>query len=881
MSDGAIAVAVVRDPSDAVASAGPGGWAVSELQSALEMRGATVRAVGSVRETADADAVVVVAGTGSAAAQTVARAGGVTLPTEAESLALVSGTLEGRTVLLAAGADPRGVVYAVLELADRLRNGADVGAALSAPSAIVERPANPIRGVTKLQVSDVEDLPWFHDREGWERYLTMLATQRFNRIHLAFGIGHDFLRNVLDAYLLFPYPFLIDVPGENVRAIRTSDGTPLPDEERAKNLDTLRFISDEAARRGLHFQLGIWTQQYQWTESPNASYITEGLSEANHATYCRDALRRILEACPGIAGVTLRVHGESGVPEGNYDFWRIVFKGIVACGRPVELDLHPKGVDREMIDVGLETGLQINVSPKYTAEHLGLPGHQAAIRPTESAPRRLDGDHFVQGLMNRSHFDLSYTRYGYADFLEEGRTFGVYYRIWPGTQRILLWGSPAFAAGYGRHGTIGGSLGVELMEPLSFKGRRGSGLPGGRNAYADERLKPERDWEKFTYTFRLFGRLLYNPDADAETWQRQLRAEFGAAAGAVETALAQASRILPLITTAHHPSAANNRFWPEVYTNMPILERDRPHPYRDTVFPRRFGTVSPHDPVTFSSIEDFADGVVAGRSDGRYSPLRVADWLQASAEAALAALAQAEQAVGDASTVPFRQVAVDVRIVAGLGQFFADKLRAGVGYALFKRTGARDSLEEAVQAYRAARDAWAGVVEHGKAYRDDITVGGEAWLRGQWADRIQAIEDDLGDMEAELAATPASDGSAVHRPLATLDPLPPAVTYAHTPPSSFRRGAAVAVALTARTADGSPLTGRLHYRHLNQAESWEAVGLEADGSTLRATIPGAYTDAPYSLLYLFELHAADGRAWRYPGLDDSLATAPYAIVRQG
>ena len=49
----------------------------------------------------------------------------------------------------------------------------------------------------------------------------------------------------------------------------------------------------------------------------------EGLDESNHAEYCRDALKSILDACPAIAGVTLRVHGESGVPEGNYDFWQV------------------------------------------------------------------------------------------------------------------------------------------------------------------------------------------------------------------------------------------------------------------------------------------------------------------------------------------------------------------------------------------------------------------------------------------------------------------------------------------------------------------------------------------------------------------------------
>jgi len=47
-----------------------------------------------------------------------------------------------------------------------------------------------------------------------------------------------------------------------------------------------------------------------------------------------------------------------------------------------------------------------------------------------------------------------------------------------------------------------GAPGLEIMEPLTFKGRKGSGLPGGRNAYADASLKPKGgDWEKYTYTY--------------------------------------------------------------------------------------------------------------------------------------------------------------------------------------------------------------------------------------------------------------------------------------------------------------------------------------------------------------------------------------------
>ncbi len=183
-------------------------------------------------------------------------------------------------------------------------------------------------------------------------------------------------------------------------------------------------------------------------------------------------------------------------------------------------------------------------------------------------------------------------------------------------------------AAYGRYGNFSGCLGVELFDPLSFKGRMGSGLPAGRGGYADTSLRAAGgDWEKYLYTYRLFGRLLYDPDADPEIWQRLLRKTFGMAAQCVEGALSNASRVLPLLTTAHHPSASNNAYWPEIYTNMPIVDETRSHPYSDTPSPKRFGAVSSLDPEIFLSINDFTDELIAGHLSGRYSPLDVAGWL--------------------------------------------------------------------------------------------------------------------------------------------------------------------------------------------------------------------------------------------------------------
>ncbi|MFN8633809.1 MAG: hypothetical protein U0893_08150 [Chloroflexota bacterium] len=880
------ALRLVVDRADPIVRERPVQWAVGQLRQTLADRGVSVEVASDLGGVAAGTRVVLVAGPLAPATRSTLLGAGVVLPRGPEALALIPTRFDGQDVLLVTGSDARGIVYAVLELADRAEHAAgDPLAALVVPEPVVERPANPIRGITRLFCSDVEDLPWYLDRKGWQRYLTMLATHRYNRVQIAFGIGHDFLRGVLDAYLLFAYPFLVDVPGYAVKAIDTKTGQPLPAEEMQRNLDTLRYVAEEAAARGIHFQLGIWTHGYEWAESPNASHLTEGLTSENHAAYCRDALRMVLQACPAIAGVTLRVHGESGVTEGNEGFWDEVFQGVASCGRAVELDLHPKGVDRAMIDVALKTGLEVNISPKYTAEHMGLPGHQLAIRPSEHRPDVAAvgaGDHFVENLMNRSAFDLRYTRYGYADFLPEDRPYGVFYRIWPGTQRLLLWGDPALAAGIGREGTLAGCLGVEVMEPLSFKGRRGSGLPGGRDAYADKTLQPAGGaWEKYLYTFRVFGRLLYNPNADADVWRRASLAELGTASPAAEAALANASRILPLLTSAHMPSAANNRFWPEVYTNMPILEAGRPNHYRDTPDPKRFGTVSPHDPGLFTTVEEYADQLVAGHRDGRYSPLWVAAQLDALAERAIALLADARAATPDPVAVEFRRLVADVSIQTALGRFFAAKLRAGVGYALYKRTDEVRLLAEAVAAYEAAQGAWVDAITAGQSYRDDITVGGEPFLRGHWSDRLAAIEDDLGDMRAELARVTdaAGDSSADLAPLTSLETPPPAVSYEHTPPATFERGQPLRVSLFAET-DTSSLTVRLLCRPLNQALGYATVEMEGSHGQFYGTIPASATDTPYPIQYHFELRDGPTQAWLYPGLDETFSNRPYVVVRQ-
>lgn len=865
-------ISLVSDPDDPISASPPVAWARQELSSVISQTGTAVRQFSSIAQVPQSDFAVVIAGARSALGAQTLKNVGAAPPSAPESLAAVHSKYKDRSILLVCGADTRGLMYALLELADRVRHGESPLSVVTNQQAAIESPFNQVRSIGRLFVSDVQDKPWFNDREMWPAYFSMLASQRINRFSLNLGIGFDFLQHVTDSYFLFAYPFLLQVPGYDVHAVN------LPDAERDRNLEMLQFISREAVAHGIDFQLGIWTHGYQWADTLQSNYTISGLTPENHAAYSRDALAALLKSCPDISGVTLRTHGESGVREGSYDFWRTVFEGVPKSGRRVEIDLHPKGLDQKMIDSALATGMPVRLSPKYWAEHMGLPYQQTAIRELEM-PRETPQNPAFFALSTGSRI---FTRYGYADFLREDRPYSLIYRIWPGTHRFLLWGDPVWTAAHARAFQLCGSSGVELYEPLSFKGRRGSGLPGNRCAYADASLNPVRDWEKYLYTYRVWGRLLYDPNADPDLWRRQLRKDFSHNAGAVENALGAATRIIPLITTAHLPSAANDTYGPEFYTNQSIVDAAKYSPYGDTPAPKVFGNVSPLDPELFARTNDFAAELVKGEHGAKYSSIEVAQWLEDLAALAATQLAEAQKATAR-STPEFRRLAADVDIQIGIGRFFAAKLRAATLYAIYEQSGDRAALEQAVTKYRQARDVWADFTNRATGiYVKDITYGPRPYQRGNWSDRLAAIEDDIAEMAKGLEGLSSipegSESVRVAIAEAFGRPHREPIDCKHIPPSYLipRQELPIVLEIPQPHIPSSVL---LRYRHVNQAERYRGIEMRLEDGKAEAVIPASYTDSPFPIQYYFELRQ-NGRAWLSPGLGPELANQPYFVVRR-
>ena len=776
-----------------------------------------------------------------------------------DSLRLVPGKIEEHPALLVSAMDVRGLVYGLSELAERVEFGGPV--ALHLEQRTEETSPNSVRSVARAFLSEIEDKAWFYDRNGWRAYLDMLVAARFNRFNFALGFGYDFPKGVTGDYLHFPYPYLVEVAGYQVTIT-----PPLKPGERKKNLDTLKFIARETGARGLDFQLGLWTHAWAWTDSPHSDHVIGGLNDAQGkadwkkgAAYSRDALAILLKECPEITGITLRVHGESGVPEGTYDFWQTLFQAIAGAGRKVEIEMHAKGINQIMIDMAVKTGQPVKVGPKFSAEHQSLGYHQADIRELEiPTPGRME-----QGVFAVSNGERRFTRYGYADLYQQGRGYDILYRLWPGTQKHLLSADPAWASAMGRAAHFCGAAGVEICEPLTFKGREGSGHPGGRNAYLG--ANEAKDWRKFAESYRLWGRLIYNPDATPDSWRMSLKRKFGDGAEAAERALAAASRVLPLLTSAHLPSASNHALWYEMYTNQPIASDKGFVPYTDTPSPRVFANVSPLDPQLFSSISEQVDNLLAGRANAKYQPTEVADWLERLAGEAEASLA----ALGTPGDGQDRRLTEDVVIQAALARFFAAKLRAGVHFVLWQKTNSRDDGSHAIESYQLARDVWARMAERARTvYAADVSYGKIPQRRGHWSDRLAAIDSDLAAMKSVIAAQPGS---------ATADPPTPPQRLMtqthHIAPERFQPGADLPIVLNG----AGDVSVRLFYRHVNHGERWLSMAMSQEGDTFRAAIPAAYTSSPYPLQYYFVLEKG-AQAALYPGFNATFSNQPYFAV---
>lgn len=859
-------VSIIVDPADKIANSAQSQWAVGQLKQAVEDHGVTVKLCQKISQAPSGDILVVVSSGTSKFTEKI----GATVPKSPESFALINRKFSRHSVVLASGSDARGMIYALLELTDRVLYHDSVQAACTIPSPIIEQTKAKIRCVHKPFANTTEDLPEFYDKAFWDEYLTMLATERFNRLQWGTGQVSNFTTSttvsIKDGYFAFPYPYFVDIGGVTVSNVSAA--------QRTANLEMLKYISDGCALRGLDFTFGIWNSNfYVKSEKYNIEGLSGDLGGSQHTQYSQDALSAILAACPNITGLTFRVHYEGGIPPENSIYWKKLFSAVtpfVNQGRKIEIDMHGKNVVEEHLQAVLDSKATAVISPKKTAEQSGLPYHHASIRKNErnsipDPPTKL----LIPGT----------SRYGYSNFLQEGRRWGVVHRLWPGTQRQLLWGDPAFAAGFGRAAYFCGSDGIEWYEPLSFHGRGGTGELGDKTSYSDTSLKPSGyAFHKFLYTYRVWGRCIYNPNTDPGAWKRFLDKRFGKGADAMEIALGNASRVIMLASTIQAASASWLDFWPEVFEGLNITDGMPIHPTKDCMNPQRL--TSTFDPQLFAEIDLYAEALLTGNEYelDKYTPLEVATWWENMSNTALSKIKEARSLVLNTNDAEFRRYDIDIRIMAHIGLYYGRKWRAAILYSIYRKTNDTKAKKEAVAMYTSAIEAWQQASEIGSVYKPFPQGKKQS---GVWSDRTPLFIADRDAMAAiefttvtEITTHPGPATTAIVTAKST--PSRPAANALHTPPTIFSRGSALNLVLETDTTTQS---AKLYYRRVYQAENWNVIDMNKMGNQFYVSIPAVYTQTDFPLQYYFALKKGANSVVLFPGFDSDVANQPYFDVR--
>jgi len=564
---------------------------------------------------------------------------------------------------------------------------------------------------------------WFEQRlyneDYLNRYFDLLARSRINSYTIIFGYENG-------GFLAPPYPYFFDT--ENFPEVKMAHITAA---QQKKNISAFNKMIQLAHDRGIKITAGIWDHIYRGGvqsgglagNEDGAEARVEGLHSENLSAYTLKAFEKFLRIFPQIDRIQFRMHPESGLKQDEMPgFWHEVF-ALIAANKPgMPVDIRAKQLPDEIIDDGIDQGLNIRVTTKYWMEQMGLPFHPTHINRQNQHDRR----------------------HGYADLLQYPQRYRVHWRLWNGgTTRILLWGDPDYVRRIAQSAHLYDGNSIEFNEPLATKMET---QPHHQEPF--ELLNPafqhdKYEFERYWYFFDVFGRMTYHSVPPEELWNAAFKKHYGSGVGLpIRKGLHLASQVLPRIVA----SSYNYRYFP---TTRGWAEKM--HFGNLENFSRGGGT----DIQQFVSFEEEAQNIMEGRDDPRVSVFETGRWFASVSDSILHFVDAAEEANGETDNNAYQSAITDLRILAGLSLYYSHRVEAAVHYNLFKKTNNIIALDDAIRSEGKAIQAWQGIVEAaGDQYAENLMMGiCRMNMCGHWRTDLQQLKDEfenLKDLRTDL-----------------------------------------------------------------------------------------------------------------------------------
>ena len=776
------------------------------------------------------------------------------LPQVPEAISIKKTNWQDKMVWLVRGFDENGLMYALLDIADRISWNQDKKSPLSQLIETTEQPDAKTRAISIYTMNRAYWESRFYDEAYWEEYLDMLAKNRFNSLLVVFGYENG-------GFLAPCYPYFFDVEGFPDVKMEISS------EEQQKNLAALNRLIEMAHEHGIQFSVGIWDHIYRGgvqrggipeTEEETEklkSVLVSGVNEENLIPYTLKALEKFVKMVPDLDGIQFRMHNESGLRRDEMDtFWYDVFQKMTEVSPGLEFDLRAKELPESVIQTAIDLNLNFKITTKYWMEQAGLPFHPTHINRENQMDRR----------------------HGYADMLYYPKEYDMFWRLWTGgTMRILLWGDPDYAQRFVESAHLYDSGGFEVNEPLITKMEA---QPHDEAPF--ELLNPkyqyyDYEFERYWYFFKVYGRIGYNPETSPEVFQKEFELKFGEkAAPIVKEALEKASLVLPRIVASCLPYGCfpTTRGWPEKQRlgNLP-----------------EYAIAEGSDIQQFASFDTEAQLLIEGGETAKILPSQNSLWFQQISEEINQLLEKAEIAIGDNSNKEFISTVTDLKILSNLALYHSRRIPAAVSYRIFERTQDAAALDKAIEYEKNATEAWQQIVEAaGDVYASDLKMGvkeaeymGIAHrMTGHWKDELFYLQEGLAQLEQERNSFNSQERTKA--PLYKDAELPgnsSLFKVEHTPVTEAIEGESIKIDVKVTASAGIKWV-RLRYRNVNQTLDYQSLEMmpTEEKNMYSITVLAENFSPRWDFMYFIEIMDQDGNGTIYPDLNEE---TPYFFVK--
>ena len=179
---------------------------LTKLTDALLAKKISFEIIESVKEAKGKWIIVTGLASGTGEAARLLKAGGHSVPSTAEALTIWKSKKNDTPLWVISGSDDRGLMYALLDVANRIGWSADKNEPMSAVKEITEKPAVSERAISIYTMNRTYWESRLYDEAYWAKYLDMLAQNRFNTLAVIFGYENG-------GFLAPCYPYFFDVEG--------------------------------------------------------------------------------------------------------------------------------------------------------------------------------------------------------------------------------------------------------------------------------------------------------------------------------------------------------------------------------------------------------------------------------------------------------------------------------------------------------------------------------------------------------------------------------------------------------------------------------------------------------------------------------------------